>query len=358
MLAFALHLLASQPKFTSATTVNQDGASYVAYDPVTKIVSVVETSTGSVKSQLKGLTFGPYYTKFSPNGRILAGSNMAGEVGLWEVPTGKLIFNLVDADQGHLSGVVYPLAFSSDGRLLAVGNMMREKRSRSGPTSGILSIWDTKSGSQVQEIRTDPYESVANLVFREHNSVIRMAGLTVTDFDVRTRNKHAQLLPYMSLRKMSDDGEWAFGGGLGWMDLWDIAKRKRTLHLLETEPEGVFASVDEAISPGGKWIIVTRSHLVRSPGGDTGYTAVQLDLLESKTGKSLWTVSESVGARFLSFSPDGETVHLSNGEIRHCQTGTIVRKLGLMEIVLLGAHAVTTIAHPISSDLSKVGADK
>ncbi len=347
MIFIAALFLAVQHRFASATPLSSDGASYAAYDSETKIVSVVETSSGHVTSQLKGLSFGPYYTRFSPDGKLVAGSNMLGEVGLWEVSTGRLILKLVDADQGHLSGVVYPLAFSSSGKRLAVGNMMRERRSRSGPTDGILSIWDTTTGQMVKEIRTDPYETVTSLVFRDHDSTVRLAGLTVKDFDARNGKKRALTLPWMNLDKMSDDGNWAVGGGIGWLDFWDLKERQRKLHIPIKPTGDIFVSTTEVVSPGGKWILVTRSHLIRRQGGDTGYYGVQLDLIESQTGSIRWTVPESVGATFKCFSPDGACIHLSNGEVRASDTGKILHQYADMDIVLLGEHQSMKIGHPI-----------
>jgi WD40 repeat protein len=51
---------------------------------------------------------------FSPDGKILASGSDGGEIGLWEVPTGKAIRKL----QAHPWQVTY-LSFSPDGKHLA-----------------------------------------------------------------------------------------------------------------------------------------------------------------------------------------------------------------------------------------------
>jgi WD40 repeat protein/tetratricopeptide (TPR) repeat protein len=89
----------------------------------------------------------------SSDGRLLAAAcsrldgagRPQGEVGLWEVDTGRRLRTLAAFDQA-----VYTLAFSADGRLLAAGSEGTHEIDEKGAAfgGGRVKVWDTHSGKE------------------------------------------------------------------------------------------------------------------------------------------------------------------------------------------------------------------
>jgi WD40 repeat protein len=78
-----------------------------------------DAATGKeLPTQLRGIKSCAYTATFSPDGQMIAASGGGdGVVTLWQVATGQMIAQLPDHN-----GVVWAIAFSHDGRLLAAGD--------------------------------------------------------------------------------------------------------------------------------------------------------------------------------------------------------------------------------------------
>jgi WD40 repeat protein len=92
---------------------------------------------------------------FSPNGQMLAAGGTDGQVHLWEVATGRKLFQL----QGH-DGWVRTLCFSKDNRYLA-----------SGSGDHTIRVWDTTTG-ECLHILTGHQDIVWLVYFSPNSSII------------------------------------------------------------------------------------------------------------------------------------------------------------------------------------------
>src|SRR5262245_56298414 len=78
---------------------------------------------------------------FSPGGRLLACADGAGEVSLFELPSGRLRHRLAGQ-----KAEIRSLAFSSDGLRLAIGQQARGEGSELHDKPALVHSWDTRGG--------------------------------------------------------------------------------------------------------------------------------------------------------------------------------------------------------------------
>ena len=335
-----------QTAWVAPFAVDSRAERYGAYSYDDRCMNVIDVQTGKVLARLKGLSFGPYKAIFSSDGHYLAGTNTYGEIGLWDTQSGSLILKLTDADQGHMSATFYPITFSSDSTLLAIGNWMDVKRSRIGPTKGLITVWRTKDGRRVQRSPTDWYGSITNLTFLGNRRRIRFSGLEVRELELSSNKVTSLGYPRSSVDSISDNGRFAVGGFVGGVDAWDLERKVSLMHRKTPAIEGVFVSSVPILDPSGLWVAICHSHLVVNPGSDTGYTASMLEMVEVKSGKVVWSVPETYGVVFQCFSTDGKTCLLGDGEIRETRSGRQLRKPDRSQLVILGEGGIFKVAKP------------
>jgi WD40 repeat protein len=104
-------------------------------------------TTDQTPTELKGHTALIYHLAFSPDGKLLATAGFDNVVKLWEWPSGKEVRTLA----GH-TGPVYCVAFHPGGALLASGSLDKTIR-----------LWNVADGKLIREIKghTDIVDSIA-----------------------------------------------------------------------------------------------------------------------------------------------------------------------------------------------------
>ena len=111
---------------------------------------------------------------FSPNGQKFAGTrstNISGEVFLWDVSTGELLWH-----GGRHKRHVASITFSPDNKMLA-----------SGSSDNTIRLWNTATG-QLENILTDHRDEVNSVIFTPDSSTL-MSGSrdkTIRVWDVAT----------------------------------------------------------------------------------------------------------------------------------------------------------------------------
>jgi dipeptidyl aminopeptidase/acylaminoacyl peptidase len=97
-----------------------------------KTVKLWEVATGKQRAALQGHDNIVYPVAFSPDGKTLASGSVDRTVKLWDVATGKERASLL----GH-ADIVYSVAFSPDGKTLASGSWDRT-----------VKLWDVATGKE------------------------------------------------------------------------------------------------------------------------------------------------------------------------------------------------------------------
>ncbi|THA47727.1 serine/threonine-protein kinase [Streptomyces sp. A1136] len=218
-----------------------------------EVITLVAASQGNLLAQ-------PYTVAFSPDGRLVAlgrdGRDSIGTALVWEVTSGKQVASLVlgPGSNGTL-GAARSVAFSPDGRILAVGY--------GSDLKGAVDLFDVSSSfapiATLALGKTDPY------------------GVTSLDF--------------------APDGKTLFGS-FGGVAVWDVAGRKRTATLADVNAHVQSVS----ISPDGK-LIAGAASAYSQGGGVTVWNLDSRKWTHVETGRS--------GGGQVVFGPDGKQLALT-----------------------------------------------
>jgi len=201
---------------------------------------------------------GPLFcVKFSPDGRLLASTDGASTVNLWDIASGQIIMAF---KHGWLRSKLFggdvgsSLAFSPDGRFLA---------SRSSPAT----LWDVSNG---KEARVFGPES-ASLYFS------------------------------MFLGFTPDGRSLVEAKGSGKISIWDVASGKEARCLADPPKRGGVTSVLRcaALSPDGSLLAVATSSSAENP-------TERVTLWDVAAGRTFGTVAGGDSFQALAFSPDGQ----------------------------------------------------
>jgi WD40 repeat protein len=107
-------------------------------------VTVWDAANGREVLRLSGLQAPAYAVDWSPDGRRVAAVGGDGTVNLWEPASGQQILNLRAAPSPFSLGVGLKLAWSPDGRALAVA----DHETSQGAAQTTVTIWDSKAPAQ------------------------------------------------------------------------------------------------------------------------------------------------------------------------------------------------------------------
>ena len=208
---------------------------------------------------------------FSPDGKILASSDKAGAVMLWNAETSEQVKDLA----GHSQDVM-ALAFSPDGKTLASGSVDRT-----------IMLWDVQKRSRLRTLKGHKH-LVASVAFSPDGKVLVSAS-------------HDNTIK-----------QWAPATGT----------LTRTFTEFDPRPhKGMrFPGIHSvAFSPDGKSLAA-------------GYVDGSVRLLDPDTGKSLWSFYSHTGIVYgVAFSPDGKMLVTASFDkivyVLNVATGTESQKL-------------------------------
>lgn len=104
-----------------------------------------------------------FVAEFSPDGSMLATADKVGKVNLWEVASGKLMGSFESPEnytwdprqRRHSIGGIRSLAFSPDGKSLAVGGMAEVGNIDHLGGKALVQVYDWKSGERTHEFASD-----------------------------------------------------------------------------------------------------------------------------------------------------------------------------------------------------------
>lgn len=189
----------------------------------------------------------------SSDGKLIASVADDMQCKLWDAVTGALLHTLVDHQPitpHHFPSMLYAVAFSRDGQLLATGDKV-----------GHIAVWDVASGRKISELEA-PIMYTWDPKQRRHS----IGGIRSLAF--------------------SPDGKRLAAGGIGTIgnidhldgpsrvEIFDWAAKQRVHEISDTKFKGLVEQI--AFSDDGNWLVCS--------GGDNGGFA---SFYDSLTGKVL-----------------------------------------------------------------------
>ena len=208
---------------------------------------------------------------FSPNGKMLASGSTDKTVQLWNTTTGERLATFT----GHINGIT-TLAFSPDGTTLV-----------SGSADGMVRFWNTQTAAPLADSITGHAQSMQAATFFEDNSTLASVAFNgeIAFWDTKTSRKSTVHM----------------AGHRDWLSTLAFSPDGTKLVSVGVEGSTVFGAGLSTWQPA--------DHLIR--------------LTDVRTGGELATLQYRMGAKELTFSPDGETVAFTGlGEIRLWNTRT------------------------------------
>jgi len=238
----------------NALALSPDGA--VAATAGNRGLRLWNLASGKVQRALGTILTGPAASlAFSPDGTRLATGGIMEKVRLWDVATGKQIFEVDHGDR-----TVTAVAFRADGRVIAVGG---------GKT---VDLRDASTGKRLRSL-TAKSGPVSALAFAPSGKLLASAAYTgdvvLWDSNRGTELRRLQCKASIASLSFSPDGTRLAVGPMGALpiEVWDVAKVEK---LLSIEKSGLsFVSV--AFSPDGNAIAAASAEaLIRTWDAKTG----------------------------------------------------------------------------------------
>ena len=245
---------------------------------------------------------------FSPNGRILAVGDRAGDIGLWDVATGQRTATVAEGNP------VETVAFSPNGRILAAGDR-----------AGHIGLWDVATGQRRAAATLAEGNPVETVAFSPNGQILAAGGSAgdIGLWSVATARSFvlAEGSPVYSVAFSPNGQTLAAGDRAGHIGLWDVATRQRAATV--AEGNSVYSV---AFSPNGQTLAAG------DYGGDIG-------LWDVATGQRTATVAEGSPVYSVAFSPNGQTL----------AAGDIAGHIGLWDVATGQRTATVAEGSPVYS---------
>lgn len=211
---------------------------------------VCDTNTGKLKKKLAGFMFQPYRVVFAPNKQTIANAGLDDTIHLWDRNTGKIKVTLhTDIED------VMPMAFSSDGKILASRGQYN------------IQLWDVKPDTANAVSKRSTLQQVKHLIsFIQDRAPLRYQR-QLASFARIVRNKDLRSEQYRATLK----------GHTGHVEAVSFS------------PDG------KTLASGGNWNNTTRKY----------DTTIRLWNLQTAQSQAILTGHTS-GIGCLAFSPDGK----------------------------------------------------
>jgi WD40 repeat protein len=291
-----------------------DGKMLASTGSIDQTVKVWDVATGHERTTLKVQSDTVESVAFTTDGKTLASGGGeydpktkrygAGQVTLWDVPTGKALGTL----EGH-TGLVLSVAFSPDGKTLASGSFFlnailnREDWKADQFMSGEIKLWDVTNRKERATLLRGHPKGVKCLGFTSDGKMLASGGVeddTVKFWDVATYKEVGSPLTHRSgvncLALTTDGRTMATAADVGTVKVWDVFTRQERTGFQAHK----FLATAVAFTPDGKTLAT----------GSFDGTVRLWDVVDVKERTLVYAHAGVVTA--VAFTPDGKTMATSS----------------------------------------------
>jgi RNA polymerase sigma factor (sigma-70 family) len=243
---------------------------------------------------------------FAPDGKILAvGGEWFGKVELWDPATAK-IWRTIEGQPGQERMTAGSLAFSADGKTLALAGWPGGGEAGTTPGSGWVKLCDVATG-KLHDVEHGHTDAIFSVAFSPDGKTLATGSwdFTAKLIDVATRKVRATLAGHQSSVRgvaFSPDGKLLASASFdGTVKLWDVATATEKTSLGQpVDHYPLFSCV--AFSPDGR--TVAAGTWLREPEA-----AHEIYLFEVATGQERGRLRGHAGwIEAVTFAPDGKTL--------------------------------------------------